>query len=187
MRIAEGERLLFTKNDKRMGVKNGTTGTLEKATGGRLIVVLDGEKPRRVEVDLATYRNLNYGYALTVHKAQGVTVDTAHVLAGRTMDRHSAYVAMSRHRDGMTLHYGRDDIKNIDAAGRILSRNRPKESTLDYFAGERGRARTLQEERAQAKLSFRRSFAEASRSKDSDTGKSWMQKKQMTRKTGRSL
>ncbi len=38
---------------------------------------------------------------MTIHKAQGVTVDRAHVLAGRSMDRNMTYVAMSRHRNSV--------------------------------------------------------------------------------------
>ena len=133
LRIAEGERLLFTKNDKTLNVKNGTLGTLESAKGNRLTVRLDGDDRRRVEVDLSTYRNLAYGYALTVHKAQGVTVDRAHVLAGRSMDRHSAYVALSRHRDSVTLHYSRTDARDLDALSRQLGRDRPKGTSLEYF------------------------------------------------------
>ena len=50
------------------------------------------------------------GYAATIHKAQGMTVDRTHVLATPGMDAHGSYVALSRHRDGMDLHYGRDDF-----------------------------------------------------------------------------
>lgn len=43
-----------------------------------------------------------------IHKAQGVTVDRTYMLASEHMDRHSAYVALSRHRDGVEVHYGQD-------------------------------------------------------------------------------
>ncbi|MFE3839506.1 AAA family ATPase [Pseudogemmobacter sonorensis] len=183
LKVAEGERLLFTKNDKRLGVKNGTIGTLEKARGGRLMVRLDGDKPRLVEVDLSAYRNLDYGYALTVHKAQGATVDTAHVLASRGMDKHSAYVALSRHRDSVKLHYALDEFRGPMHLERRLSRDRPKESTLDYFAGERGRARTMQEERARVrKAAQRRTSDEKPRDSAADY---WKRKGQIKSTLGR--
>ncbi len=42
---------------------------------------------------------VDLGYATTAHRAQGVTVDTAHVLAAPGMPREALYVAMTRGRD----------------------------------------------------------------------------------------
>lgn len=136
LKLAVGERLLFTRNNAKMGVRNGTIGTLEAFGAGTLVVRLDGPERRRVVVDLAKYRNITHGYAMTVHKAQGVTVDRAHVLAGRSMDRNMAYVALSRHRDAVTLHYGQDQFRDREALIKSLSRQRVKDSTLDYMAAQ---------------------------------------------------
>jgi Ti-type conjugative transfer relaxase TraA len=133
--LAIGDRVLFTKNDRRLGVRNGTVGTLEAFGRSSLVIRLDNKE--RVTVDLDRYRNLAHGYALTVHKAQGMTVDRAHVLAGRSMDRHMAYVALSRHRDSVSLHYGRDQFATPEKLTRTLSRQRLKDTTLDYGAPER--------------------------------------------------
>ena len=62
---------------------------------------------RGVAFDTKDYAHVDHGYAATIHKSQGVTVDRAPVLATPGMDRHSAYVGMSRHRDDVHLHYGR--------------------------------------------------------------------------------
>src|SRR3546814_2996778 len=48
------------------------------------------------------------------------------------MDRHSAYVALSRHRDGVQLHYGRDDFADQRQLTRTLSRERAKDMASDY-------------------------------------------------------
>lgn len=130
LNVAIGDRLLFTKNDNLLGVRNGTLGTLEAFGAGCLVVRLDNLE--RVVVALDRYRNIAHGYAMTVHKAQGVTVERAHVLAGRSMDRHMAYVALSRHRDRVTLHYGRDQFASQNALVAGLSRRRLKDTTLDY-------------------------------------------------------
>src|SRR3546814_17609934 len=73
---------------------------------------------------------------LTIHKAQGMTVDRTHVLATPGMDRHSAYVALSRHRDGVALHYGRDDFKDRGKLVSTLSRDRPMDMAQDYANAE---------------------------------------------------
>ncbi|MBV8701312.1 MAG: conjugal transfer protein TraA [Bradyrhizobium sp.] len=48
------------------------------------------------------------------------------------MDAHSSYVALSRHRDGVELHYGRDDFAGQDRLVRTLSRDRAKDMASDY-------------------------------------------------------
>ena len=137
--FAPGDRVMFLKNERSLGVKNGTLGVLEQASPERLAVRLDDG--RQVAFDLKDYAHLDHGYAATVHKAQGVTVGRAHVLATSGMDRHAAYVALSRHRDRLDLHYARDDFANRDALVRTLSRDRAKDMASDYadtFAERRG-------------------------------------------------
>lgn len=90
--------------------------------------------------DTKDYRDFDHGYAATIHKAQGMTVDRAHVLATPGMDRHGAYVGMSRHRDGMALHYGRDDFKDDARLVRTLSRERTKDMASDYSRSDPARA-----------------------------------------------
>lgn len=53
--------------------------------------------------------HLDYGYAVTVHRAQGATYDRAHVLAAGG-GRELAYVALSRARDHTTIHATADDL-----------------------------------------------------------------------------
>jgi len=48
------------------------------------------------------------------------------------MDRHSAYVALSRHREGVQLHYGRDDFADQRQLTRTLNRERAKDMASDY-------------------------------------------------------
>jgi hypothetical protein len=85
-----------------------------------------------VQFDLKDYNRIDHGYAATIHKAQGMTVDRAHVLATPGMDAHGSYVALSRHRDGVDLHYGRDDFAGQDRLVRTLSRDRAKDMASDY-------------------------------------------------------
>ncbi len=137
--FAPGDRIMFLKNERGLGVKNGTLGTVEEVTPQHLSARLDDG--RRVAFDLKDYAHVDHGYAATVHKAQGVTVDRTHVLATPGMDRHAAYVALSRHRDGVDLHFGQDDFADCDQLARTLSRDRAKDMASDYaadFAERRG-------------------------------------------------
>jgi len=130
--FAPGDRVMFLRNERSLGVKNGTLGQVRSVTQARMAVLLDDG--RSIAFDVKDYANLDHGYAATVHKAQGVTVDRVHVLATPGLDRHAAYVALSRHRDSVDLHYGRDDFADGHALTRTLSRERGKDMASDYLA-----------------------------------------------------
>ena len=144
--FAAGDRIMFLRNERSMGVKNGTLGTLEQVSERRMAVRLDDGN--RVAFDLKDYAHVDHGYAATIHKSQGVTVDRAHVLATPGMDRHGTYVALSRHRDGVAFHYGRDDFTDQRQLARVLSRDRAKDMAGDYAApSDQDRARAFAERR----------------------------------------
>jgi Ti-type conjugative transfer relaxase TraA len=128
--FASGDRVMFLQNERGLGVKNGTLGTIQQVSAQSMTVQTD--HGRSVRFDLKDYNRIDHGYAATIHKAQGMTVDRIHLLATPGMDAHSSYVALSRHRDGMELHYGRDDFANPDRLTRTLSRDRAKDMASDY-------------------------------------------------------
>jgi Ti-type conjugative transfer relaxase TraA len=128
--FASGDRMMFLRNERGMGVKNGTLGTVEAVSPGHMAVRTDDG--RSVSFDIKDYAHIDHGYAATFHKSQGVTVDQAHILATPGMDRHSTYVGLTRHRDGVQLHYGRDDFADQCKLVRTLSRERSKDMARDY-------------------------------------------------------
>ena len=128
--FASGDRVMFLQNERGLGVKNGTLGTVEQVSARSMSVRTDDG--RSVVFDLKDYHRIDHGYAATIHKAQGMTVDRTHVLATPGLDAHGSYVALSRHRDGMDLHYGRDDFADETRLVRTLSRDRAKDMASDY-------------------------------------------------------
>jgi len=128
--LATGDRIVFLKNDYDLGVKNGSTGTLNALSNSRLSVRLDDG--RTLNVDPKAYGHLDHGYALTIHKAQGVTVDRAYLMATSTMNAQLAYVGLTRHREDLRLVYSREhfaDAKDLDTK---LSRVERKAFSGDY-------------------------------------------------------
>ncbi|WP_454818920.1 Ti-type conjugative transfer relaxase TraA [Labrys neptuniae] len=128
--FASGDRVMFLRNERSLGVKNGTLGTIVEVSPQSVSVRTDDG--RSVAFDLKDYDRIDHGYAATIHKAQGMTVDHTHVLVTPGLDAHGSYVALSRHRDGMELHYGRDDFADRDRLVRTLSRDRSKDMASDY-------------------------------------------------------
>ncbi|HEY1613989.1 MAG TPA: Ti-type conjugative transfer relaxase TraA [Rhizomicrobium sp.] len=132
--IAPGDRVMFLKNERGLSIKNGSLGTLERVDSQSMQVRLDSG--RTIAFELKDYAHLDHGYAATMHKAQGVTVDRVQVLATPGLDRHAAYVALSRHREAVALHYGRDDFADDAKLTRTLTRDRSKDMASDYVRGE---------------------------------------------------
>lgn len=128
--FASGDRVMFLQNERGLGVKNGTLGTVVEVSAHSMSVHADDG--RSVSFDLKDYDRIDHGYAATIHKAQGMTVDGAHVLATPGLDSHGSYVALSRHRSRLELHYGHDDFANQDQLTRTLSRDRAKDMASDY-------------------------------------------------------
>ncbi len=134
--FAAGDQIVFLKNEGSIGVKNGMLGTVVEAAPGRLVAVIgEGEHLRQVFVEQRFYNNVDHGYATTVHKSQGATVDRVKVLASLSLDRHLTYVAMTRHREDLGVYYGRRSFTKAGGLVEILSRRNSKETTLDYAGG----------------------------------------------------
>ncbi|MER6971187.1 MobF family relaxase [Nocardioides sp. NPDC000445] len=119
-----GDTVITRRNDRSlrtsggMWVRNGDLWRV-KATrrNGSLLVHAPGHPhatvvlpPEYVAIDV------ELGYAITAHRAQGVTVETAHVLASSRMTRESLYVAMTRGRDDNTAYVALDQPDESHAA-----------------------------------------------------------------------
>ena len=96
--FAVGDQVMALRNDRRVGVTNGTAGTVTAFNveqGGLSVETLDG---RRVDIP-ARYLDdghLTHGYAMTAHKSQGITVAHAFVLGSDRLYREAGYTALSR-------------------------------------------------------------------------------------------
>jgi Ti-type conjugative transfer relaxase TraA len=130
--FAAGDRLYFLKNDRDLGVKNGSLGTVERLKDGQMTVRLDGSGERRVSFDAAAYGAIDHGYAATVHKAQGLTVKRAYVLGSDLYDRNVINVAMTRHTDSARLYVSKEAFPTFDAAVKTFAKERPKDLAVDY-------------------------------------------------------
>ena len=142
-----GDDIVFLKN-ARLGeahVKNGQLASIigiEKGKGGALSIKAKDRDGTIFSFDASHYDSFDHGYALTVHKSQGVTVDNTLLLAqDYGWDRHLSYVGMSRHRDGMYLFADSETYGDLQGLKRELARTPMSDNALDYplsFAIRRG-------------------------------------------------
>lgn len=134
--FAAGDQIVFLKNDRDLNVKNGMLARVAEAGEGRFVAEIGepgSDQARRVEVDQKTYRHVNHGYATTIHKSQGATVDRVKILATRTLDRHLAYVALTRHRSDMKL-YASEEEFNDRRSGELVAHGK---APFENMAGNR--------------------------------------------------
>ncbi|MBB3312240.1 Ti-type conjugative transfer relaxase TraA [Rhizobium sp. BK196] len=134
--FSAGDQIVFLKNDSALGVKNGMLGKVVEVSAGRIVARIGaGADLRQVVVEQRIYGHVDHGYATTIHKSQGATVDQVKLLTSLSLDRHLTYVAMTRHREDLSLYYGRRSFEKVGGLEAILSRMNAKETTLDYDGG----------------------------------------------------
>ncbi len=106
-RAAVGDSVITRHNDRRLRagrgwVRNGDRWTVTDVRDDGFLTLRRATRRWGASVVLpADYvaEHLDLGYAVTSHRAQGITTDTAHVLVDASMTRENLYVALTRGRD----------------------------------------------------------------------------------------
>lgn len=124
-----GDRVMFTKNRRSLGVDNGSRGTVENISGDGERVGVRLDNGQRVSFDVHRMEDVVLGYAATTHKAQGATASRVYVLAGGSMqDREISYVQASRSRAETRFFVTRPEAGDAVAVlAREMERTRQKE------------------------------------------------------------
>jgi ATP-dependent exoDNAse (exonuclease V) alpha subunit len=148
--VHAGDRVLFTRNDKHVGVHNGNLATVvEVTTGderehgypeqeGAITVRLDSGKVLTVSLSTYDRDNITLGYSVTTHKAQGATVENAYVfLYGAMTDQQMVYVQASRARNA-TRFYTTDDEAGPELSDLTESMSRSRKKTFAHDTLQEG-------------------------------------------------
>lgn len=163
--FAVGDRIMTLKNTRRLGVKNGTRGTVESVDELRREITIRRDDDTAITLPRSYLEagHLTHAYAMTGHKAQGMTTDKAYVLGDQTLYREWTYVAMSRGRNDNRLYVvGGIDPDREDVGGEVtgiedplkelvaaVGRSRAKNLALDAYEHEEIRNMTMTELRQQ--------------------------------------
>jgi conjugative relaxase-like TrwC/TraI family protein len=159
--FAVSDEVLALRNDYQLGLLNGTRAIIEQIDTSRHQMTLATTTGHRLAVPFAYTEagNLTHGYATTVHKAQGATVDRCFVLVDDTMTREHAYTALSRGRHGNELflvaddprveerHASEVDFDPLDAVRRAIGRSTGKRMAVDEVEPVAGPTEKLWRER----------------------------------------
>lgn len=126
LEAAVGDVVVTRKNNSKYVVKDADGSKAGRVKNGDLWTVteigLDGSLRLRNNISsgevsvAADYiaENVQLGYATTVHRSQGMTVGSCHVLAASSMDRQSLYVAMTRGKNTNIVYAANDELPDWD-------------------------------------------------------------------------
>jgi len=111
--FSAGDRVQFTGTDKRLGIDNADTGTIEMIEGEKLRVRLDGPERKSVEFEAGSFGHFRHGYAGTVWKGQGDTLDQTYLYHSEHWRSAPSYVALTRHRERTDLFVATNTAKDL--------------------------------------------------------------------------
>jgi conjugative relaxase-like TrwC/TraI family protein len=106
LELAVGDVVAFQKNEYReYDVRNGDRGRITCKRGS--LLTIDLESGRTLKLDLDKYSDLDYGYAMTTYKSQGLTFDKVVIDADTSLavlqDQRNTYVQITRARLGVRI------------------------------------------------------------------------------------
>lgn len=160
-----GDRVLALRNDRRVGVFNGTRGTVAAVDAERreLTVATDAGPSVILSARYLDAGHVAHGYAVTAHKAQGATVDRAMLLGTDAVYRELGYVGMSRGRLSNTLYVvgAAEDVADVHHGA--ARREQPDELVFRALATSRAKSLALDAGRPGAEARLHDLYAERAR------------------------
>jgi conjugative relaxase-like TrwC/TraI family protein len=124
--IAVGDKLRWTRNNRKANVRNGQTVVVTQMEPDGSATVVDAEGKTRA-IQLSGKQYLNYAWVSTTYSSQGKTANRVLALLGSTTHREAFYVAISRAKHELTLYTaGREELI------RLAQVSRAKENVSDY-------------------------------------------------------
>ncbi len=141
---AKGDTVVALHNDYRLGILNGDRATVGALTDDGLTISLQRGGEVALPLDYVE-KHLIHGYATTIHKAQGITVDKVFVLGDDTYAQEHGYTALTRGRDANRAyivraepadraqphHNGIPELNPLDAFIKSLGHSAAKTAAID--------------------------------------------------------
>ncbi len=130
--FAVGDRVQLTATAKRLGLFNGNAGTITAldAATGRVTARLDSG--RAVAWQAAEFDGFRHGYAGTIYKGQGKTLDHTYLLHGKHWRAASSYVALTRQRLGAQVFVSRQVAQDAGQLARQMARGEMRAASVAW-------------------------------------------------------
>jgi Ti-type conjugative transfer relaxase TraA len=131
--FAAGDRIQFTGTDKVRGILNGNAGVIERIRETEITIRFDGDQDRRLTFDAEQFIAFRHGYAGTIYKGQGRTIDAAYLYHTNHWRRAASYVALSRHREKVGLFVARDVALGLRDLAWQMARREERRAASHFF------------------------------------------------------
>ena len=133
LKFAAGDRIQFTGTDKPAGIVNGAAGTIEAIDGTHIAVKLDGKQPKTINFDAASFDQFRHGYAGTIYRGQGRTLDQTYLYHSEHWRSAASYVALTRHRDKVELFVARNTAADVNQLSRQMARVEDRRAASMFY------------------------------------------------------
>jgi len=140
--FAVGDRVQFTRTDKAAGLVNGEVATithLDAGTGAIRARLDTAAGPgREVAWNAHAFNGFRHGYAGTIHKGQGKTLDRTYLLHSRHWTAAPAYVALTRQRKAAAIFVSRATAADARQLARQMARTDERSAAITWAARRAG-------------------------------------------------
>jgi Ti-type conjugative transfer relaxase TraA len=135
--FAVGDRVQFTDTRKSAKIYNGNVGTITglDARSGLLHARLDGPQGvpgREVVWSASEFDGFRHGYAGTIYKGQGKTLDHTYLYHTEHWRQAASYVALTRQRESATIFVARETARNPKQLAWQMARGEVKSASVAW-------------------------------------------------------
>jgi len=139
--FAPGDRVQFTDTLKLARIYNGNVGTISEidAETGVIRARLDaaaGQEGREVEWSAAEFIGFRHGYAGTIYKGQGRTLDHTYLYHTHHWRAAASYVALTRQRESAQVFVATETARNAEDLARQMARGEIKAASVAWATAD---------------------------------------------------
>ena len=150
--FAVGDRVQFTGTDKKLRIYNGNVGTITRLdpSTGEITATLDaaGKEGREVSWSAADFQGFRHGYAGTIYKGQGKTLDRTYLYHTEHWRSAASYVALTRQRESAEVFVARETARDAGQLARQMARGEVRAASIAWPTREElGREQKREAER----------------------------------------
>ncbi len=148
--FSEEDRVQFTKTDHDLRIYNGSVGTIKHIdpTTGEVTALIDGRPERKITWNVHQFQGFRLGYAGTIYKGQGKTLDRTYLYHTNHWRAAPSYVALTRQHKSAQLFVAREEAPTLERLAWQMMRDEHPCASLEWSTAEEYARASLAEGRS---------------------------------------